>query len=68
MKAMGKAGVVVVALGAILGLAAPAQADNTTNGQDSTVGGNQVLVPINVGIDVEGNGVGVAGVGEGVGE
>ena len=68
MKTMCKAGLVAAALGAVLGLAAPAQADDTTTGNDGLVSGDQFNVPIYFGVNVSGNGVGIAGVGEAVGK
>ncbi|QKG24210.1 chaplin family protein [Actinomadura verrucosospora] len=51
-----------VAMGAT-GLGAPASADNRTSGDLSILGGNQVVAPISVPIDVSGNAIGaVAGI------
>lgn len=52
----------VGAAAAFVGLGAGvASADTTTNGDESLLGGNQVIAPISAPIDISGNGVGVAG-------
>jgi hypothetical protein len=52
----------VAAAAAFVGLGAGvASADTTTNGDQSLVGGNQVIAPISAPIDISGNGVAVGG-------
>lgn len=52
----------VAAAAAFVGLGAGvACADTTTNGDQSLLGGNQVIAPISAPIDISGNGVGVGG-------
>ena len=52
----------VAAAAAFVGLGAGmASADTTTNGDQSLLGGNQVIAPISAPINISGNGVGVGG-------
>lgn len=62
-------GAVLAGAAAITVLGTPAFADTVDGGgQGSILGGNQVVVPVNVPVNVCGNGIGVLGIGTGVGK
>lgn len=59
------AGAMIAGAAAATMLAGPALADTNTSGDFGFISGNQVQVPVNVPVNVCGNGIGVLGIGNG---
>jgi len=55
------AGAVFAGAAAVALMSGPASADTVTSGDQSILGGNQILVPISVPVNACGNAVGVIG-------
>jgi hypothetical protein len=59
-------GAIIAGAAAVTVLGAPAFADTVDGGgQGSILGGNQIVVPVNVPVNACGNGIGVLGIGGG---
>ncbi|MCW2901367.1 MAG: hypothetical protein JWO67_3632 [Streptosporangiaceae bacterium] len=61
LRKLAATGVVAFAAAGAIMAAAPAQADNYTQGDRSILGGNQVFAPLSIPVNVCGNAVAVAG-------
>ncbi|HEY7487853.1 MAG TPA: chaplin family protein [Streptosporangiaceae bacterium] len=62
LKKIAATGVVASAAAGVMLLSAPAYAGAQTSGDASVLGGNQVIAPISIPVDVCGNAVAVIGV------